>query len=566
MQRIYKKGIDMCKRWAVQHDNVDVQGLRFSHSPKQRRSTPIRPLYEDSDSQSSENDRSSDTDDGDIQNAAKNRYFFDGSMIDILGRIIILKIYSHQLTKDFKVKDQGRQPKPNYFITSANQWADNAATQAKFIISHPPPHFDQIFYPPFSPRWCYTFEGCIINKGATKLLYTQLDDELSWRLQNREKHGLLCRLLAFNGLNADFIGNESMNLNIAKTTAPSWTRIIYRHPSMAGLIWKRWYNKLTPEQQENTPAALPHGWQKTPNIADNVIKQCPCCQDLRHGDLEHLHLYCKAAILQNARVHCRGKIEIALQDLYAFVTRLEFGNLSVQPPRRSTLQEKLECAAKEIEKQERLVLHQTRLLTEARLPAENLQNYNSFPLAHRLGLIHSIPEYNFSMAKATIIDAIFLGLFPKGLIQVLQTYAQRFKNSRTADEQTFTNLMNKLITAVIYRPITMQKAIQNMLARERQDLELECSQRLNSTSTQPSSENTIMIIPPRGNLIVRQPTHAISTTSQICKTCYATRCRLLPAKGNHTRNMYCAPRKNMCSGCISESIRQKKAAQLERDI
>jgi len=136
MQRIYKKGIDMCKRWAVQHDNVDVQGLRFSHSPKQRRSTPIRPSYEDSDSQSSENDRSSDTDDGDIQNAAKNRYFFDGSMIDILGRIIILKIYSHQLTKDFKVKDQGRQPKPNYFITSANQWADNMQRHKQNLSYH----------------------------------------------------------------------------------------------------------------------------------------------------------------------------------------------------------------------------------------------------------------------------------------------------------------------------------------------------------------------------------------------------------------------------------------------
>jgi hypothetical protein len=59
-----------------------------------------------------------------------------------------------------------------------------------------------------------------------------------------------------------------------------------------------------------------------------------------HRDLEHLHLYCKAAILQNARAHCHEKIEIALQDLYAFATRLEFGNLSVQPPRRSTLQEK----------------------------------------------------------------------------------------------------------------------------------------------------------------------------------------------------------------------------------
>jgi hypothetical protein len=38
----------------------------------------------------------------------KNRYKFDNSMYDILGRTIVLKVFSHQLDTDFSVKCQGK--------------------------------------------------------------------------------------------------------------------------------------------------------------------------------------------------------------------------------------------------------------------------------------------------------------------------------------------------------------------------------------------------------------------------------------------------------------------------
>jgi hypothetical protein len=81
------------------------------------------------------------------------------------------------------------QPMPNLFITSGNQIADNAATQAKEIPNHQPEDLNQIFYPPFSPRWCLSFEGCITNKGATKVWHEKVDEELSLRLQHRNKEG-----------------------------------------------------------------------------------------------------------------------------------------------------------------------------------------------------------------------------------------------------------------------------------------------------------------------------------------------------------------------------------------
>jgi len=86
-------------------------------------------------------------------------------------------------------------------------------------------------------------------------------------------------------------------------------------------------------------------------------------------------------------------------------------------------------------------------------------------------MIHSIPEDHFQLATATIIDVGYLGLLPKGLIQVLQDYTQELKQARSTHECRFMELMDKLITAFIYRPITIQKTIQIMLAKRMQDLE-----------------------------------------------------------------------------------------------
>lgn len=56
----------------------------------------------------------------------------------------------------------------------------------------------------------FLFEGCIINKGVTKNPSGKNDEDLSLRLQHHLKQGLFQRLLPFNGLSANQIGNESM--------------------------------------------------------------------------------------------------------------------------------------------------------------------------------------------------------------------------------------------------------------------------------------------------------------------------------------------------------------------
>jgi hypothetical protein len=140
----------------------------------------------------------------------RNRYYFDKGMHDNLQNIIILKVYSHQLNRDFVVEDSGKEPSPNLFITSANQHADNAASIAKEIIIINHEEYDDIQYPPFSPRWCFTFEGHAINKGAHKWLRKKMDDKLYLRLQHRYKQGLFSRLLSFIGLTANQLGYESL--------------------------------------------------------------------------------------------------------------------------------------------------------------------------------------------------------------------------------------------------------------------------------------------------------------------------------------------------------------------
>jgi len=289
--------------------------------------------------------------------------------------------------------------------------------------------------------------------------------------------------------------------------------------------------------------------------------------------------------LKNARIHCHKKIENAIQNLYDFATTIETGIQDDPISHRSNLQLQLEAAAIKVERKERLVLHQEHLILEARtnniaihskhditdavlldvLPAEKFQEYNRFPLAHRLGLIHSIPEDDFCMAKATITDLIYLGLIPKDLIHEMQSYAQGIRTSQSDDDKnTFLRLIDQLITAIIYRPATMQKVIQIMLTKEKQDIEMECSGYMNNTNTQDSSEtagrSSRDTIPPNNNLRDNQISQTPPHTLPVRKACYATRCRLLRAKGILSRIMYCAPRKNMCSGCISESARCEHTA------
>jgi len=151
-----------------------------------------------------------------------------------------VKVYSHQLKEDFTTKNPDMQPKPNLFVSSGNQIADNAATHAREIFNSIHDIGTQMFYPPFSPRWCFSFSGCSTNKGATKVLQEKIDTELTLRLQHRIKQGLFHRLSLFNGLKCQQIGDKSLLQNIVKYTAPCWTRCIYRYPPLVNLIWNQW--------------------------------------------------------------------------------------------------------------------------------------------------------------------------------------------------------------------------------------------------------------------------------------------------------------------------------------
>ncbi len=106
-------------------------------------------------------------------------------MYDCLGKIIIVKVFSHQMYSDFEVKNVEKGLSPKTFVVSANQIADNAASMAQQLYKQSVMReYDLCYYPPFPPRWSFFFEGCLTNKGAAKVLYEKIDDELILRQQH----------------------------------------------------------------------------------------------------------------------------------------------------------------------------------------------------------------------------------------------------------------------------------------------------------------------------------------------------------------------------------------------
>ena len=80
---------------------------------------------------------------------------------------------------------------------------------------------------------------------------------------------------------------------------------------------------------------------------------------------------------------------------------------------------------------------------------EKLEEFELFPLTHRLGLIHSIPETHFDISSATITDVSHLGLFPKALIHLLQSFENEIKKSKPQDAPVFTAHIDNFMTACI---------------------------------------------------------------------------------------------------------------------
>jgi hypothetical protein len=270
-----------------------------------------------------------------------------------------------------------------------------------------------------------------------------------------------------------------------------------------------------------------------------------------------------------SRSFVHQKIENALQQLYDFASQREFDKSSDETNRISSLQESLETTALELEKTERPILHQTQIRIESRLAnkciivphaatlaallhritPEKLTEYQKYPLAHRIGSIHMIPESEFNINNVTILDVNFLGLFPKAILQQLYRYARQVESTGHEKEE-FLSLVNDLIHAFIYRPILIQKVIHIMLVKQKKEICDFKPPRTEPTenddeSTNYASRNNMMAN--RSNNTPSSPLHPLG------QICHANKCRLLRAKGILRRPMLCSPGKNMCLGCANEA-------------
>jgi hypothetical protein len=215
---MYQRGEAVCKFWAEQ-GNITAKPSIDDKS--------VHSLTSWDDRSSSSNSESSNDQ---IAPVDTKRYRFGPSMYDLLEHKIVIKVFSHQLNPDFTTKSLGNTPRPNIFVVSGNQTADNAAEQARKISDTFTDNIDCLHYPPFSATWSFAFEGSLANKGATKVMQTKMDDELLMRQRLRVKQGLFNRLQPFIGTRTEQIGDESLLRNIVKLTAPCWTRCIYRYP------------------------------------------------------------------------------------------------------------------------------------------------------------------------------------------------------------------------------------------------------------------------------------------------------------------------------------------------
>jgi len=477
-KQTYQQGVDTCKRWSTQQP---LQKTVAADDKSQHSLTS----WDDRSDSSSESNAST----GLNPLEKKNRYYFDASMYDNLGRITVIKVFSHQLNTDCTIKIPNKHPRPNLFVVSANQFADNAATQARLLSRTLASNIDTLSYPAFSPRWCFSFEGKITNKGATKVLQERMDLELLLRQQLRKKQGLFNRLASFSGLRMEQIGDESLLRNMIKFTAPCWTRCIYRHPPIVHQIWEYWRNRQSATDRENIPIDIPKNWKDIPLIRDHLIKACPFCGSFgvegnKIGNLEHLHLYCPNIYLQKARDLGNQNLEKAIYDVYNFAAKIQYNCSQENTTRTTALQEIMEQVARETELQERPVARSSELSYETRtsnkailsktaiqiktllgqLPASKLAEYDTYPLTAKLGFIIFMPEAEYDVASATITDVGFLGIFPKPILGELRRYARELKNLNQ-DYEAFLVLTNTLVDALIYRGATVQKVIHILLAK-----------------------------------------------------------------------------------------------------
>jgi hypothetical protein len=126
----------------------------------------------------------------------------------------------------------------------------------------------------------------------------------------------------------------------------------------------------------------------------------------------------------------------------------------------------------------------------------------------------------------------------------------------------FRTLIDALTTAIIYRPITMQKVIQIMLTQHKSTLE-SIEKDANNVHTETHSEADFNINCGLSSIVTT--TDHTPNYSRMRK-CYTSKCQILKARGIMKYTMTCSKNRNMCTGCLLEMAKQRKVNQLEQEL
>ena len=581
------KGQQTCQEWCSKTTQLDTTTL------------PLDGDHAIESDEWNEDEEDDNTDEEPTQTHAtehKTRYKFTKDMLDLIGIHIILKVFSHQLTQNFMVNSHGKHPAPNPFITSGNQYADNAAEQCHKLkptlpteAQNQPKLAHEICMAPFSPRCVFTHEGYTASKSASAILKEKANRELILRLQHRRSHGLLQHLLPFIGLEFNELGEETMGRDIIRNTAPCHTRKIYTNSDLASNIYRRYYLHLSEEEKENNLTHLDSQWQSN-QATVAVIKKCPFCDKACPGNLTHLHLYCRNDLLINARHFCYDQIENAMEKIYKLAAteeqRTNKGNCQINSPYyRTNLQEAIETTARTTECHVRpicignktsnivhearhtnkaiLLLREIQLgMAQQQLQPEKLDEYNKWPLSHRAGLIHSIAEEKFDLGSATIFDVVYLGLVPKAILQPIYKFQSKLPHNG-AQENSIMEMqahVNMLITSLVWRPLIVQKVVNYLLAHEKNQLSLHAPKQ----TTQDNAINTPNNYSTKGSTQTHQSENTKSRPTH--KRCTGLKCKILCHLGILRRPLENTTKGKVCSVCTREDAKRRKTIFMEDEF
>ncbi len=115
----------------------------------------------------------------------------------------------------------------------------------------------------------------------------------------------------------------------------------------------------------------------------------------------------------------------------------------------------------------------------------------------------------------------------------------------------------------------MQQVIQILLAHERKQLDKNGT---NADNQRVDNNNIQQIISTNHNANAASSaplgtkTNAAVHPEPENRTCYATKCQILLAKGILSKPKKCVKAKYMCAGCLNEDTRHKRTAQIELDL